>query len=99
VGIGELAVGRWWVVMATEEMFGQLLGLDRAWSVLEARLKSKSSSFVLKVKETKGLCLEESARARTSFICPDYLVPMQWCPLIVSNTEWVMIYASRWLFP
>lgn len=30
MGIGELAVGRWWVVMATEEMFGQLLGLDRA---------------------------------------------------------------------
>ncbi len=41
--------------MIPEETFGQLLGLDMAWRVVEARLDAKASAFVLKVEETPDL--------------------------------------------
>ena len=51
--------------MTHEETFGQLLGLGKAWRVVEARLEASSSTFVLKVEETAELWPEESARAGT----------------------------------
>ena len=36
--------------MTPEETFGQLLGLGKAWRVVEARLESGSSTLVLKVE-------------------------------------------------
>jgi hypothetical protein len=51
--------------MTREETFGQLLGLGKAWRVLEARLEASSSTFVLKVKETAALWPEEIDRAVT----------------------------------
>ena len=51
--------------MTPEETFGQLLGLGKAWRVVEARLEASSSTFVLSVKETAELWPEESARAGT----------------------------------
>jgi hypothetical protein len=41
--------------MTPEETFGQLLGLGKAWRVVEARLEASSSTFVLKVEETAAL--------------------------------------------
>jgi hypothetical protein len=38
--------------MTPEGTFGQLLGLGKAWRVLEARLEASSSTFMLKVEET-----------------------------------------------
>jgi hypothetical protein len=40
--------------MTAEETFGQLLGLGKAWRVLEARLEASSSTFLVKVEETPG---------------------------------------------
>ena len=58
--------------MTPEETFGQLLGLGKAWRVVEARLEA--SMFVLKVEETPDLWPEESARAGTPVV-PRYF---QW---------------------
>jgi hypothetical protein len=44
--------------MTPEETFGQLLGRGKNWRVMEARLKAKSSAFVLKIEETSELWLE-----------------------------------------
>jgi hypothetical protein len=41
------AAGWCWAIMP-EEMFGQLLGLGKAWRVVGARLGASSSTFVLK---------------------------------------------------
>ncbi len=41
--------------MTPEETFGQLLGLGKAWRVVEAGLDAKASAFVLKVEETPEL--------------------------------------------
>jgi len=41
--------------MTPEETFGQLLGLGKAWRVLEARLEASSSAFLLKVEKTPEL--------------------------------------------
>jgi hypothetical protein len=51
--------------MTPEETFGQLLGLGKAWLVVEARLEASSSTFILKVEETAALWPEESTRAGT----------------------------------
>ena len=64
--------------MTPEETFGQLLGLGKAWRVVEARLEASSSTFVLKVEETAALWPEESARAGTPVTCHDHVEPMQW---------------------
>jgi hypothetical protein len=63
--------------MAPEETFGQLLGLGKAWRVMEARLKASSSAFVLRVEETAELWPEESGRAVTKITCHDHVEPMQ----------------------
>ena len=49
--------------MTPEELFGQFLGLGKAWCGLEGRLRANPSRFVLKVDETTQLWPEENARA------------------------------------
>jgi hypothetical protein len=41
--------------MTPEETFGQLLGLGKAWRVVEARLDASLTRFVLKVEEPAAL--------------------------------------------
>ncbi len=41
--------------MTPEETFGQLVGLGKAWRVVEAQLEASSSTFLLKVEETPDL--------------------------------------------
>ena len=79
--------------MTPEETFGQLLGLGKAWRVVDARLEVSSSTFVLKVEETAALWPEESARAGTSVTCHDHVEPMQWRHLNVFNKECVIVCA------
>ena len=79
--------------MTPEETFGQLLGLGKAWRVVDARLEVSSSTFVLKVEETAALWPEESARAGTSVTCHDHVEPMQWRHLNVFNKECVIVFA------
>ena len=79
--------------MTPEETFGQLLGLGKAWRVVEARLEASSSTFVLKVEETAELWPEESARAGTPVTCYDHVEPMQWRHLNVFNKECVIVCA------
>jgi hypothetical protein len=76
--------------MTPEETFGQLLGLGKSWRVMEARLDSPTSTFVLKVEETSGLWAEESARAGTTATCHDHVEPMRWRHLNVFNKECVI---------
>jgi transposase len=76
--------------MTPEETFGQLLGLGKSWRVMEARLDSPTSTFVLKVEETPGLWAEESARAGTTVTCHDHVEPMRWRHLNVFNKECVI---------
>ena len=38
--------------MTPEQTFGQLLGLGKAWRVVEAQFEPESSTFLLKVEET-----------------------------------------------
>ena len=64
--------------MTPEETFGQLLGLGKAWRVVEARLEA--SMFVLKVEETPELWPEESARAGTPVTCYDHVEPRHGVP-------------------
>jgi len=59
--------------MTPEETFGQLLGLGKAWRVVEARLEASSSTFVLSVKETAELWPEESARAGIKVTCHNHV--------------------------
>jgi hypothetical protein len=56
--------------MTPEETFGQLLGLGKAWRVVEARLEASSSTFLLKVEEAPHLWPEESTRAGTPVNLP-----------------------------
>jgi len=70
-----------------------LLGLGKAWRVVEARLEASSSTFVLSVKETAELWPEESARAGTKVTCHDHVEPMQWRHLNVFNKECVIVCA------
>ena len=79
--------------MTTEQMFGQQLGLGKAWRVVEARLESGSSTFLLKVEETAALWLEESARSGSSVTCHDHVEQMQWRHLNVFNKECVNVCA------
>jgi hypothetical protein len=79
--------------MTPEETFGQLLGLGKAWRVVEARLDANASAFVLKVEETPDLWPEESARAGTPVNCYDHVEPMQWRHLNVFNKECVIVCA------
>ena len=69
--------------MTPEETFGQLLGMGKAWRVVEARLEA--SMFFLKVEETPELWPEESTRAGTPLTCYDHVEPMQWRHLNVFN--------------
>ena len=71
--------------MTPEVTFGQLLGLGKAWRVVEARLEASSSTSVLKVEEAAALSPEESARAGTPVTCDDHVEPMQWRHLNVFN--------------
>jgi hypothetical protein len=73
--------------MTPEETFGQLLGLGKAWRVVEARFDANASTFVLKVEETPNLWPEESARAGTPMTGNDHVEPMQWRHLNVFNKD------------
>jgi hypothetical protein len=79
--------------MTPEETFGQVLGLGRAWRVVEARLEASSSTFLLKVEETPHLWPEESTRAGTPVTCQDYVEPIQWRHLNVFNNVCVIVCA------
>ena len=79
--------------MPPEETFGQLLGLGKAWRVVEARLEASSSTFMSKVEETPALWPEESTRAGTPVTCHDHVEPMQWRHLNVFNKECVIVCA------
>ena len=81
--------------MTPEETFGQLLGLGKAWRIVEARLEASSSIFMLKVEETAALCPEESTRAGTPVVCYDRVDPMQWRHLNVFNKECVSSVRCR----
>ena len=70
-----------------------MLGLGKAWRVVEAGLEASSSTFVLSVKETAELWPEESARAGTKVTCHDHVEPMQWRHLNVFNKECVIVCA------
>jgi transposase len=77
--------------MTPEETFRQLLGLGKAWRLVEARLEASSSTFILKVKETAALWPEESTRAGPPVTCHDHVEPMQWRHLNVFNKECVIV--------
>ncbi|MSU32353.1 MAG: hypothetical protein EXS25_06800 [Pedosphaera sp.] len=79
--------------MPPEQTFGQLLGLGKAWRVVEARFEPESSTFLLKVEETLALWPEESVRAGTPVVCHDHVEPMQWRHLNVFNKECVIVCA------
>ena len=65
--------------MTPEETFGQLLGLGKAWRVVEARVDASSTRFVLKVQEIVSLWgPEESDRSGSPVTCHDHVEPMQW---------------------
>ncbi len=68
-----------------------MLGLGKAWRVVEARLEASSSTFVVSIKETAELWPEESARAGTKVTCQDHVEPMQWRHLNVFNKECVIV--------
>ena len=57
--------------MTPGETFGKLLGLGKAWPVLEARLEASSLTFRLKVEQTPDWWPEESALAGTPVTCQD----------------------------
>ena len=63
--------------MTPEETFGQLLGLGKAWRLVEARLEASSLTFMLKVEETAALWPEESTSAGAPVTCLDHVKPMQ----------------------
>jgi hypothetical protein len=75
--------------MTPEVTFRQLLGLGKAWRVVEARLEA--STFLLKVEETPELWPEESARAGTPVTCYTHVEPMQWRHLNVFNRDCVIV--------
>jgi transposase len=79
--------------MRPKETIRQLLGLGKAWRVVEARLEVGSPIFLLKVEETPDLWPEESARAGTPATCHDHVEPMQWRHLNVFNKERVIMCA------
>ena len=79
--------------MTPEETFRQLLGLGKGWRVIQARLESSSSTFVLKVEETAALWPAESVRAGTSVTCHDQVEPTQWRHLNIFNKECVICCA------
>jgi transposase len=81
--------------MKPEEMFEQLLGLGKAWRVVEARFEASSSTFVLKVEETAAFRPEEGTRAGTPVTCHNYIEPkpIQWRHLNVSDKECVIVCA------
>ncbi len=70
-----------------------MLGLGKAWRVLEARLEASSSTFLLKVEETPHLWPEESTRAGTPVTCHDHVEPMQLRHLNIFNKECVIVCA------
>ena len=49
--------------MTPEELFGQFLGLGKAWRGLEGRLRTYPSTVVMSVDETPQLWPEENTRA------------------------------------
>ena len=85
MGTGGLDAHKMMPADDTRGTFGQLLGLGKAWRVVEARLEASSSTFVLKVEETAALWPEESTRAGTPVTCHDHVEPMQWRHLNVFN--------------
>jgi len=80
-------------VMTPEETFEELLGLGMLRFVVEARLKTSSSTFLQKVEEMPDLWPEESASARTSVTCLDHGKPMQWRHINAFNKECVIVSA------
>lgn len=70
-----------------------MLGLGKALRGLEARLEAKSSTILLKVKETVTLRPDASMRAATPVICHDHAGPMQWRHLKVFNKECSIVCA------
>ena len=58
-----LTVGRWCRALTPEELFGQFLGLGKAWRGLEGRIQANPSILVLNVDETPQLWTEENTRA------------------------------------
>ncbi len=70
-----------------------MLGLGKAWRVLEARLEARSSIFLSKVEETPHLWPEESTLAGTPVTCHDHVEPMQWRHLNVFSKECVIVCA------
>jgi hypothetical protein len=79
--------------MAPEETFGQLLGLGKAWRVMEERIEASSSALVLRVEGTAELWPQESTRAGTPVTCHDHVEPMQLRHLNVFNRECVIVCA------
>ncbi|MSU32506.1 MAG: hypothetical protein EXS25_07590 [Pedosphaera sp.] len=91
---GGLRAGGWCRAMTPEQTFGQLLGLGKAWRLVEARFEPECSTFfLLKVEETLELWPEESVRAGTPVVCHDHVEPMQWRHLNVFNKECVIVCA------
>jgi hypothetical protein len=62
--------------MTPEETFGQLLGLGKVLCVLEARLETSSSTFLVKVEEEPDLWAEERARPGNPMTCYDHVEQM-----------------------
>ena len=79
--------------MTPEETFGQLLGHEKSWRVVEARFEASSWTFMLKVEETAALWPEKSTRAGTPVTCHDHVESMQWRHLNVFNKECVIVCA------
>jgi hypothetical protein len=79
--------------MTPEETFGLLLGLGKAWRVVEVRPEANSSTFVLKVEQTATLWREGSARAGIPVTCRHHVESIQWRHLNVFKKEFVMVFA------
>jgi len=77
--------------MTLEDTFGQLLGLGKNWRVMEARLNSERSTFVLEVEGTPEQWPEVKTRAGTTVTCHDHVEPMQWRHLDILNKDCVIV--------
>ncbi len=72
--------------MTLEEALRQLLGLDKAWRVVEDRLEASASTFLLRVEETPDLWPEENTRAGAAVACHDHVELLRWRRLNVFNS-------------
>ena len=81
--------------MTPEQIFGQLLGLDEQWVVVQTRYEEPNHTFYLWVRETARLWEKERcpANGKQPVICYDHVEERQWRHLNVFSQECVIVCA------